>query len=431
MNTILDSFDTFAAEAKTFPNAVDWSAKQREQSRLVQQGLPTRKHESWRNTSLKFLSEYEFKPVTHAPAKLDESVLSLLAARMIDSAYVAVFVNGFYMPALSRIDSACIQISERSHVTKPFNGNSDSAQIHSLNEIYTMNPVEISIVSDLTQPLQILNVTHLMSGDSAVVSSPNVSITLKTNKEAKIILSHTGEDRARYFSNGHYTFMVEKDARLELINHTNQSQHAYHFDFVGIMAEAASTVRYFELNFNALLTRHEFVLELNGEHIQSEILGASYLRNSQHCDSQTFINHHKGSCQSEQTYKSLLDDESRSVFSGTVFIADGIAKADSAQLNQNVLLSDKAEVNSKPILRIFSDDVKASHGSTMGQVSEDEIFYLQSRSISRAKAIELLGQGFLNAIILRIGNENVRRYFSKELLRELGSHKKTQLKVIK
>lgn len=427
---ILDSFETFSAEAKSFSNQVDWSAKQRSKEQLAATGLPTRKEESWRNTSLKFLSEYEFKPVSHVPEIMDESVLSLIAARALGNTHMMVFVNGFYKAALSRIDGHSIQVREQNITSAKFQGDAGSDAIHALNDIYNVNSVDIAIAGDLTQPLQILNVTHLMSG-TPVVSSPKIDITLKANKEAKIVLSNVGENQARYFSNAHFTVSVEKDARLELVNHINQSQNAYHFDFVGINAETASTVRYFELNFNSLVTRHELVLELKGENIQSEILGASYLRNNQHCDSQTYINHHKGSCQSEQTYKSLLDDESHSVFSGTVFIAEGIAKTDSAQLNQNLLLSDKAEVNSKPILRIFSDDVKAAHGSTMGQISEDEIFYLQSRSISRTKAIELLGQGFLNAIVLRIGSENLRQYFSKELLRELGTHKKAQLKVVK
>ena len=118
-------------------------------------------------------------------------------------------------------------------------------------------------------------------------------------------------------------------------------------------------------------------------------------------------------------------------FQGTVFIDEGITKADSAQLNQNLLLSDKVEVNSKPVLRIYSDDVKASHGSTIGRMQEDEIFYLQSRSIGRSKAIELLGQGFLNEIVLRMDSDLLKKYFSKELLSHLGAQRKTKLKVVK
>lgn len=334
------------------------------------------------------------------------------------------------MSGLSRFDVGTTFVSENTNKVVAFQGDSASEAIHSLNELYNLNPIDLTIKADLTQPLQILNVTHAM-GAGAVITSPRANITVKSNKEAKVVLTHAGENQARYFSNGKFTFAVEKDARLEIVNTTNQSENAYHFDFVGIAADTASTVRYFELNLNAQLTRHEFVLELNGENIQSEVLGASYLKHSQHCDSQTYINHHKGSCRTEQVYKALLDDESRSVFSGTVFIAEGIAKTDSAQLNQNLLLSDKVEVNSKPILRIFSDDVKASHGSTMGRIQEDEIFYLQSRSISREKAIELLGQGFLNEIVLRMNSDVLKKYFSRELLNELTIKRKASLKVVK
>jgi Fe-S cluster assembly protein SufD len=427
---IVNSFESFLTEAQKFPHVADWTSKQRSKELLDQSGLPTRKQESWRNTSLNFLNENYFKPATHSPTQLPDSVLSLASAKMIEGCDALVFLNGFYMPGLSRFDMATVFVSENTKKPVFFQGDADSASIHHLNELYNLNPIDITIKSDLNQPLQILNLTHLMGGES-LVTSPKVNVTVKSNIEAKIVLSQVGEHQARYFTNAQYTFAVQKDARLELVNDVNQSVNAFHFDFVGIAAESSSTVRYFEINLNAQLTRHELVLELNGEHIQSEILGASYLKDNQHCDSQTYINHHKGSCQSEQVYKALLDDESRSVFSGTVFIAEGVAKTDSAQLNQNLLLSDRVEVNSKPILRIYSDDVKASHGSTTGKIQEDEIFYLQSRSISRSKAIELLGQGFLNAIVLRMGSEVLKKYFSKELLNELGTQRETKLKVVK
>lgn len=427
---IINSFDSFLMEAQKFPHVADWNSKQRHKEELVKSGLPTRKQESWRNTSLKFLSENDFKPASHSPTQLPDGVLALASSKMIDGCHTLVFLNGFYMSGLSRFDVNTVFINENTKKDSSFQGDVDSVSIHHLNEIYNLNPIDITIKSDLTQPLQILNLTHLMDGLPLAIS-PKVNVTVKSNKEAKIVLSHVGEHQARYFTNGMFTFAIEKEARVELVNHINQSTNAYHFDFVGITAETSATVRYFELNLNAQLTRHEFVLELNGEHIQAEVLGASYLKQNQHCDSQTYINHHKGSCHTEQVYKALLDDESRSVFSGTVFIAEGIAKTDSAQLNQNLLLSDKVEVNSKPILRIFSDDVKASHGSTMGKIQEDEIFYLQSRSISRPKAIELLGQGFLNEIVLRMGSDVLKRHFSKELLNELGMQRKAKLKVVK
>ncbi|MBL7545049.1 MAG: Fe-S cluster assembly protein SufD [Bdellovibrionaceae bacterium] len=427
---ILSSFDHFLNEAKKNQSGVDWDAKRLAKESLSSKGLPSRKEESWRNTSLKFLSDVVFTPVSHMATALPEHIITLIQEKQIPGADVLVLANGFYIASLSKISESAVTVEmQQSPTSFQYHGDEGSEAIHWLNKIYNLHALEINITKDLTKPLQILNVAYVPTG-AAVISSPRVQISLHANKEAKLVLTNMGEKNATYFANGHFAFTVAKDARLEIVNHVNQSANAYHFDFVGIRAEAASTVRYFELNMNGQLTRHEMVIELNGENIQSEILGASYLREKQHCDSQTFINHNHGHCRSEQIYKAVLDNEARSVFSGTVYIAPGIAKTDSAQLNQNLLLSDHAEVNSNPILRIFADDVKASHGSTIGQVSEDEIFYLQSRCINRTKAIELLGQGFLNEIIFKIGSDQLRAYFTAQVLREMHQPRKPQLKAV-
>lgn len=415
---ILNPFDNFLKEAKKFQPKLDTKSKRQSKEQIVQQGLPSRKEESWRYTSIKFLDEYNFIPQAGALDlnQINESAHKVIEEKKIPNTHCLVFVNGFYMAALSQFDTKTLTISYTSQMPSQLQVDA----IQSLNELYNLQSLEIVIKNDLAKPLQIINFTQL-SESREVVSSPKIKMTVKTNKEAKIVLTNVGEAHARYFSNCHFTFVAEKSSRLELVNHINQSLNSYHFDYIHIAAEAAASVRYFELNFNALLTRHEFTLDINGENVQSEILGASYLKQKQHCDSQTLINHYQGSSRSEQVYKALLDDESRSVFSGTVYIAQHIAKADSSQLNQNMLLTNQAEANSKPVLRIYSDDVKASHGSTIGQIDEDEIFYLQSRSISRIKAIEFLGQGFLNEIIFRLGSNEIKQYFSKILAHELES----------
>ena len=386
---------------------------------MARLGLPSRKIEAWRNTSLKFLNEHSFKPSNGAP-DISADIKSTLLEKSISNTQKIVFVNGFFVSELSKFDAKAIFVEQKLEI-KTRSADDVSNLIQALNDIYNLNPVEIVIKDDLESPIQIFNFTSVV-GSAEIVVSPKIKIVLKANKEAKIILTHLGTKESYYLNNGHFLFDVEKEGRLTLVNHTDQSLNAYHFDMVTMSASSGSTIKYFELNFNALVTRHELSLNLNGENIQSQVFGASYLKSKQHCDSQTYISHNQSHSQSEQVYKSLLDDDSHSVFSGTVYIAQGIVKADSAQLNQNLLLSERAEVNSKPILRIYADDVKASHGSTMGQVSEDEIFYLQSRSISRAKALVLLGQGFLNEVILRMESVELKNYFSGELLRHMTSH---------
>lgn len=422
---VLNPFEHFISEARAKKPEMDLDSKLRSKEQLAILGLPTRKEEAWRNTSLKFLSEKTFIPVTAISSQMPIGVSKLIERKKIENTHRLTFINGFYAAELSSVEEKDIFIDQKKEM-KTQSADDVSNVIQSLNDIYNLNPVEITIKSSLSKPIQIFNITD----GSEILASPKVKMVLKANNEAKVVITHIGQEQACYLSNGHFIFDVEKDARLELINYINQSTESYHFDNVQISAASASIVKYFELNFNALMTRHNFRLDLNGEHIQSHILGASYLNSKQHCDSQTFINHNQSHSQSEQIYKALLDDQSHSVFAGTVYIAQGIVKADSAQLNQNLLLSKEAEVNSKPILRIFSNDVKASHGSTMGQIQEEEIFYLQSRSISRVKAIELLGHGFLNEIILRIESPVLRSFFTNELLSELGQHQKPPKKVL-
>jgi Fe-S cluster assembly protein SufD len=411
--SIIASLDTFLNEAKKFQPGLDLGSRLQTKELLATKGLPTRKDEAWRNTSLSFLNENSFVPATHLALPIPSLVTDFINSKKIANCDYAVILNGFFSESLSSYSGQGLNISSSANQLKVVKG--DDKGVQHLNEIFNLNTIEIVIDKDLLKPLQLINVTHSFGGTALVAAAPQIKLSIKKNREAKVVLSNVGEADVAYLSNGAFKVEVEKDARLEVINHIGQSKKAYHLDYVEISAQDSSTVRYFELNLNAQLTRHEFVLNLNGENIQSEILGVSRLKDSQHCDSQTFINHHKGNCRSEQIYKSLLDDESHSVFCGTVFIAKGLAKADSAQLNQNLLLSDRAEVNSKPVLRIYSDDVKASHGSTMGQIQEDEIFYLQTRCISRSKAVALLGQGFLNEIIFKIGSETLKKYFSEEL----------------
>ncbi len=424
---ILNSFDSFLNEAKKTRSAIDLDSKVRSKDQLQLQGLPSRKDEAWRNTSLKFLSDHNFKPALSAP-EVSVEIKKIFLEKSIPNSQKIVFINGFCVLELSKFNSNSIVLDQKLEI-KTQSADDVSKLSRSLNDIYNLNPVEIIINDSQESPLQIFNFAAAVGTTEAIVS-PKIKIVLKENKEAKIVLTQTGLIGSCYFNNGHFLFDIEKDARLTVVNHIDQSANAYHFDTVTMSAASASNIKYFELNFNALVTRHEFVLNLNGQHIQSQILGASYLKAKQHCDSQTLISHNQSHSQSEQIYKALLDDDSRSVFSGTVYIAQGIVKADSVQLNQNLLLSDRAEVNSKPILRIYADDVKASHGSTMGQVQEDEIFYLQSRSISRAKAIELLGQGFLNEIVFRLESEELKHYFSSELLTQMGNHRKAQPKAL-
>ncbi|MNT16613.1 FeS cluster assembly protein SufD [compost metagenome] len=165
----------------------------------------------------------------------------------------------------------------------------------------------------------------------------------------------------------------------------------------------------------ASLSRHTLEVSLKGEGSNSEILGVYAGRANQHIDNTTLIDHAVGACNTNQLYKGILDDSARSAFCGKVLIQKNAQKADSAQLNNNLLLSSKAEADSKPMLEIYADDVKAAHGSTVGQLDKEELFYLLSRAIPKDKAISMLSYGFLSEVIYKLNDESIQKWLSKHL----------------
>ncbi|HEY1080271.1 MAG TPA: SufD family Fe-S cluster assembly protein, partial [Bdellovibrio sp.] len=154
---------------------------------------------------------------------------------------------------------------------------------------------------------------------------------------------------------------------------------------------------------------------LKGAGSDSQILGVYAVQGSQHVDNTTLIDHAVGECNTTQLYKGILDGESRAVFCGKVLIRKDAQKANSAQLNNNLILNTKAEADSKPSLEIYADDVKAAHGSTVGQLNKEELFYLQSRAIPKAKAVPMLSYGFLSEVIYKLSDEKTQKWLSRHL----------------
>ncbi len=180
----------------------------------------------------------------------------------------------------------------------------------------------------------------------------------------------------------------------------------------------------------AQLSRHELSINLLGERAEVKSLGLTIAKGEQHVDHRTLIDHQVGHCQSTQIYKSILDDGSRVIFDGQVCIQQKAQKAQSSQINKNLLLSSKAEADSKPQLEILADDVKASHGSTVGQISAEELFYLQSRAVNKDLAVEMLSFGFCVDVLYQIPNDLVQIKLLEKAKIAFNRKLKTEVKVL-
>jgi Fe-S cluster assembly protein SufD len=175
------------------------------------------------------------------------------------------------------------------------------------------------------------------------------------------------------------------------------------------------------INFGAALSRHDIQVQMDHEGAECSVDGLYMVDGSQHTDTHSVIDHRQPHCTSHQLYKGILDGKSRAVFNGKVFVRHGAQQTDARQTNKNLLLSTDARVDTKPQLEIFADDVKCTHGAAVGQIDEDEMFYLESRGINPILGRNLLTYGFAEEVIEKIGIESIRRELDEAVLNRLRS----------
>ncbi len=235
---------------------------------------------------------------------------------------------------------------------------------------------------------------------------PCLKITLEDGAQATIIERHEGE--GSYWKNMSTEIKLGKNAKLNHIRIQNDSVAAVQTNMVHITMEQNAQLDSFSLNIGGKLTRHDIHALLNGSGIECSLNGVNLLRGDQHGDTTILMEHLAPHSSSNQFYRTLLDDNARGVFQGKIYVDKCAQQTDGYQLSNALMLSDKCEMDTKPELEIYADDVKCSHGSTIGQLDEDPLFYLRSRGLSEAQARELLMQAFMYEVMDKIMDENIR-----------------------
>ena len=336
--------------------------------------LPTRKLEDWRYTDLKPLSSMSFAEpaMVEAPADLPDLGLPRL-----------VFINGMFSAKAST----------------PFPFTTDFAQV-----------AEAS-----SQPLAIINAENAREGASIVVPEgidagsvlllsyarsarpvalhPRHRITLGAG--AKLTLIEIALGQGVYWHNPVTDISLHEGASLKHYRHQNESAEAFHLATIRAKIAQSGTYESFSLVQGARLSRAEFRPSLLGPHAAVQLNAAQLLRFRQHADFTSVVQHDAPACMSRQVVKSVLDDQARGVFQGRIEVARAAQKTDGYQMNRALLLSGEAEMDIKPELEIFADDVKCSHGATIGALDAEQLFYLRSRGIAQAEAKAMLIRAFL------------------------------------
>ncbi len=372
------------------------------------------REEEWRYTNVSALAKKNF------PLATNESEINLeaLAQWKLENCYHFVLVNGFFNEQASylpkAVDICALSLESESEDDDDFesvlanekNGFLVLNFFHSNNGLY-LN-LEKSEVLD--KPLQIIHLTT----QEAMVNTYH-TVVLEENAQATIIETFINRDNQSYLSNSVLECAIENNAELTLYKLQNESEKAFHFG--GVYIQQAETSKFTHHNFalGGLLARSEIHCDLDNDS-ECELNGLYLGQNRQHLDNHTRINHNQPNGISREFYKGILNNRARGVFQGRVIVAENAQKTDSQMNNRNLLLSADAEIDTKPQLEIYADDVKCSHGMTVGQLEEKSIFYLQSRGIDEETAKHVLTFAFANEMVEKVEFEPLKQLLQQQLL---------------
>ncbi len=410
-----------------------WVTRLRENAmaRFEELGFPTTKDEEWKYTNVASILKPGFTPASSAGSEIAD--LASFAAPESKNSQL-VFVNGKLRADLSSLtalpsDVVAIDLSaaladERfaeiareklaRHADYVANG------FTALNTAFIAEGAFVYIPKNTTvaAPLHLLFIAEA-GGNS--VFSPRVLVVAEENSSATLIESYTGIDGSRYFTNAVVEIVLKDGAKLEHYKVQRESAQALHVATTAADLGANANYDTTTITFGAQLSRHDLHVTMDHEGAECWVDGLYLVTGSQHTDTHSVIDHRKPHCTSHQLYKGILDGQSRAVFNGKVFVRHDAQKTDAMQTNKNLLLSNDARVDTKPQLEILADDVKCAHGAAVGQIEEDELFYLQTRGIHPDLARNLLTYGFAEEVIGKIKIDSIREQLDGAVLNRLNA----------
>ncbi len=403
-----------------------WAYNLRKESldRFAKRGLPTVKEEEWKYTNVASLKEHQFQ-IASDSSKMAQ--LKELKAYYRKEEINLVFINGVFSEELSNLkklpkglkvadvnDAALYSQKEAAFVLQRYPQDQDDSFI-ALNKafLYRVAFVQIDPKTVIKPLIHIIHVTDAVK--SSVSSFPRSLIMLGKSAEAQVMESHLSFSDDTYLTNALSDIVLDQDAKLVYCKAQGESKNAFHIGTTRVWQERDSQLDSFSLMTGGKITRNNLNIVLNGSGAHATLNGLYLINGNQHVDNHTAVDHRPPNCTSTQLYKGILYDAARAVFNGKIFVKKEAQQTNSYQLNKNLLLGPDCRVDTKPQLEIFADDVKCTHGATIGQLNEDEIFYLQTRCIPKSQAVEMLARGFVDDILNRIADESIVAKLNKLL----------------
>ncbi|HEX6717407.1 MAG TPA: Fe-S cluster assembly protein SufD [Pyrinomonadaceae bacterium] len=396
--------------------------------RFEQIGFPSVKDEEWKYTNLAALAKEDFVPALGS-GEIAVADVNRFAYPETANAHLVV-VNGFLREDLSittglqdvvAIDlfSAVADARYNKLVRKYLarNAGYHNNGLTALNTAFLQSGVFLWIPKNvkLETPLQITFVADAENG----ASFPRLLVVAEENSSATLIESYFPNNGGRYFTNAIAEIVLKDGAQLEHYRLQRESKNAFHVSMTSAELGRSSRYNTTSINLGAQLSRHDISVVMDHEGAETSVDGLYMVESGQHTDTHSVIDHKQPHCTSHQLYKGILDGNGRAVFNGKIFVRHGAQKTDAMQTNKNLLLSDKAHVDTKPQLEIFADDVKCAHGAAVGQIDEEELFYLETRGLNPELGRSLLTYGFAEEVVEKIKIESIRSQLNETVLRQL------------
>jgi len=429
MKQFTDLVTPFANEADSIElpgQDLSWLKTLRQQAltQFNQFGLPSKKVENWKYTSLYELTQQSFKhqanAVTISQQQCDDAAL-------LEDAYRVVIIDGVFDPALSQLSAL-----PKGVTVQPFSQSLDTVEqqlgqqvtleqagLTALNTLLMKEGVMVHVSENtiVDKPIELLVIN---SGDTDNLATHlRNMLVLDNNAQATVVEHYIGLTDAIYFTNVVSEVVLADKAELFHYKLQQESKNAFHIATLAAKQAAGSQWHTNNISLGGKLARNDVHSQLMGEQSHTTMDGLYLLKAAQHIDNHTRIDHLVPNTTSNELYKGVLDDDSHAVFNGKVIVHKDAQKTDSKEYNHNLLLSRGCEIDTKPEMEIYADDVKCGHGSTVGQLDPDQLFFLRARGLDAVTARSLLTHAFAVEVLERIPSETLRDALSKVISQRL------------
>lgn len=420
LDIYLDSFSNFQKTASG--HNLGWLRKLREDAfaRFGEVGFPTTHDEDWRFTSVSAIAKTQFKLASPAAYKITKADLASYA--LPDAACQLVFVDGYFAPELSQLDKLPKGL-EVTSLANAIETNPAAVEAHlgkyldiqrdvfsALNTAFAQDGGFVYVKKGvvLGRPIHLLFVST--AGDAPLMAHPRNLIVAEDESQVAVVEDYISLQGGVAFSNTATELVAGGSAVVSHYMIEREHTDAFNVSTLRVQEGRSANVSTHSILLGGGLVRNNVHPVLNGEGGNCLINGLFLGDGRQHLDNYMLVEHVQPHCESHQFYNGILDGKSHGVFHGRIIVHKDAQKTDAKQTNRNLLLTDDAQIDTKPQLEIYADDVKCTHGATIGQIEENALFYLRSRGIDERSARKLLLMAFANECLDRMKEESVRNH---------------------